>query len=293
MLKIKWFRGQWLHITFARVALYVVMIIMVCFTALPLVYLVSTAFKPLDELFLYPPRFFVQNPTTKNFSDLVVSLGSSTVPFTRYAFNSIVITTIIVACTVIVSSMGAYSLVKLKPPGGVFLFNLILVALMFSAHVTKIPSYMVVNGLGLINTYGALILPNIAVAYNIFLIKQFMEQYPNELLEAARIDGAGELRIFLQMVMPALKPATATLTVFSFVNNWNDYFSPLIYVTSQAMKTLPLALQTIGGGAAGMSVGRAGAVSAATFLMTAPTVIIFVIKQGQVMETMTYSGIKG
>ncbi len=293
MLKIKWFRGQWLHITFARVALYVIMIVMVCFTALPLVYLVSTAFKPLDELFLYPPRFFVQNPTTKNFSDLVVSLGSSTVPFTRYAFNSLVNTITIVICTVIVSSMGAYSLVKLKPPGGAFLFNLILVALMFSPHVTKIPSYMVVNGLGLINTYGALILPNIAVAYNIFLIKQFMEQYPTELLEAARIDGAGEFRIFLQMVMPALKPATATLTVFSFVNNWNDYFSPLIYVTSQAMKTLPLALQTIGGGAAGMSVGRAGAVAAATFLMTAPTVIIFVIKQGQVMETMTYSGIKG
>ena len=125
MLKIKWFRGQWLHITFARVALYVIMIALVCFTALPLVYLVSTAFKPLDELFVYPPQFFVRNPTTKNFTDLVVSLGSSTVPFTRYAFNSIVVTIIIVACTVTVSCMGAYSLVKLQPPGGKMLFNLI------------------------------------------------------------------------------------------------------------------------------------------------------------------------
>lgn len=292
-LKIKWFRGQWLHITFSKVALYVVMLLLVAFTALPLIYLVCTAFKPMDELFVYPPEFFVRNPTTKNFSDLLTSLTSSSVPFTRYAFNSIVVTAVIVFCTVVVSSMGAYSLVKLKPPGGKFLFDLILIALMFSAHVTKIPSYMVVNSLGLINTYWALILPNIAVAYNIFLIKQFMEQYPNELLEAARIDGAGEFRIFAQMVMPALKPATATLTVFSFVTNWNDYFSPLIYVTSQAMKTLPLALQTIGGGAAGMSTSRAGAVAAATFLMTAPTVIIFVIKQGSVMETMTYSGIKG
>ena len=210
MLKIKWFRGQWLHITFARVALYVVMIALVCFTALPLVYLVSTAFKPLDELFVYPPQFFVRNPTTKNFTDLVVSLGSSTVPFTRYAFNSIVVTIIIVACTVTVSCMGAYSLVKLQPPGGKMLFNLILVALMFSPHVTKIPSYMVVNGLGLINTYGALILPNIAVAYNIFLIKQFMEQFPNELLEAARIDGANEMRVFVEMVLPALKPSVTS-----------------------------------------------------------------------------------
>lgn len=293
MLKIRWFRGQWLHITFARVALYVIMILLVCFTVLPLVYLVSTAFKPLDELFLYPPRFFVSNPTMKNFSDLVVSLGSSTVPFTRYAFNSVIITAAIVICTVIVSALGAYSLVKFKPVGGQFLFNLILIALSFSAHVTKIPSYMVVNGLGLINTYGALILPSIAVAYNIFLLKQFVEQFPDDLIEAARIDGAGEFRIFIQMVIPALKPALATLVVFSFVNNWNDYFSPLIYVTSQAMKTLPLALQTIGGGAAGMSVGRAGAVAAATFLMTCPTVIIFTIMQGKVMETMTYSGIKG
>lgn len=293
MLKIRWFRGQWLHITFARVALYTIMLLLVCFTVLPLVYLVSTAFKPLDELFLYPPRFFVSNPTTKNFSDLVVSLGSSTVPFTRYAFNSVVITAAIVICTVIVSALGAYSLVKFKPVGGNFLFNLILIALSFSPHVTKIPSYMVVNGLGLINTYGALILPSIAVAYNIFLLKQFVEQFPDDLIEAARIDGAGEFRIFIQMVIPALKPALATLVVFSFVNNWNDYFSPLIYVTSQAMKTLPLALQTIGGGAAGMSVGRAGAVAAASFLMTCPTVIIFTIMQGKVMETMTYSGIKG
>lgn len=292
MLKIKWFKGQWIHITFGKFMLYLVMILLVCFTALPLVYLVCTAFKPLDELFLFPPRFTVQHPTTKNFSDLVVSLGSSTVPFTRYAFNSIVVTVIIVTCTVFVSSLGAYSLVKFKPPGGVALFNLILVALMFSAHVTKIPSYMVVNKLHLINTYGALILPNIAVAYNIFLIKQFMEQYPDELLEAARIDGAGEFLIFWKMVMPALKPATATLVVFSFVSNWNDYFSPLIYVTSQAMKTLPLALQTISGGAGAMSTGRAGAVAAATFIMTLPTVIIFTIMQGKVMETMVYSGIK-
>lgn len=292
MLKIRWFRGQWIHITFARVLLYAVMLLLVCFTVLPLVYLVNTAFKPLDELFVYPPTFFVKHPTTKNFTDLIVSLGSSTVPFTRYLFNSIIITTIIVMGTVMVSSLGAYSLVKFKPPGGQALFNLILVALMFSPHVTKIPSYMVVNKLHLINTYWALILPGVAVAYNIFLIKQFMEQYPDELLEAARIDGAGEFRIFLQMVMPALKPATATLVVFSFVNNWNDYFSPLIYVTSQAMKTLPLALQTISGGAGTMATGRAGAVAAATFVMTLPTVIIFVIMQGKVMETMVYSGIK-
>lgn len=293
MIKIKWFRGQWLHITFSKVLLYVVMLALVAFTVLPLVYVVVTAFKPLDELFVFPPRFYVKNPTTKNFSDLVISLGSSTVPFTRYAFNSVVVTACVVLATVTVSSLAAYSLVKFKPVGGKLIFDLILIALMFSPHVTKIPSYMIVNGLGLINSYWALILPNVAVAYNCFLMRQFIQQYPDELIEAGRIDGAGEFTIFYKMVMPALAPAWSTLIVFSFVSNWNDYFSPLIYVTSQAMKTLPLALQTISGGAAGMSVGRAGAVAASTLLMTAPTVIIFTIMQGKVMETMTYSGIKG
>lgn len=293
MIKIKWFKGQWIHITFSRVLLYIIMIILVAFTALPLVYLVSTAFKPMDELFLFPPRFLVRKPTTQNFSDLLQALGSSSVPFLRYGFNSVVVTVVTVIGTVIVSSLGAYSLVKFNPPGGKVIFNVILMALMFSPHVTRIPSYMVINKLGLINSYRALILPNIAVAYNIFLMKQFIEQYPDVLLEAARIDGAKEFYIFLKIVMPSLAPAWSSLIVFSFVASWNDAFSPLIYITSQAMKTLPLALTTISGGAAGMSVGRAGAVAAATFLMTIPTVVVFTFMQGKVMETMQYSGIKG
>ncbi len=288
MIKIKWFKGQWLHITFGKTLLYIVMLALVAFTALPLVYVVVTAFKPLDEVFVYPPRFYVKHPTTQNFSDLVVSLGSSTVPFTRYIFNSILVTIATVILTVIVCSLAAYALVKFKPKGGKLLFDLILIALMFSPHVTKIPSYLIINRLGLVNTYGALVLPSIAVAYNCFLMRQFIQQYPDELIEASRIDGAGEFRIFIQMVMPALAPAWSTLVVFSFVSSWNDYFSPLIYITSQAMKTLPLALKTIGGG-----IARAGANNAAAFLTAAPTIIIFTIMQRHVMETMTYSGIKG
>ncbi len=288
MIKIKWFKGQWLHITFSKTLLYLVMLVLVAFTALPLIYVVVTAFKPLDELYIYPPRFTVKHPTTQNFSDLVVSLGSSTVPFTRYIFNSIVVTVIVVALTVIVCSLAAYALVKFKPKGGKVLFDLILVALMFSPHVTKIPSYLIINGLNLVNTYWALILPGIAVAYNCFLMRQFIQQYPDELIEAARIDGAGEFKIFIKMVMPALAPAWSTLVVFSFVSNWNDYFSPLIYITSQAMKTLPLALKTIGTG-----IARAGATNAASLLTAAPTIILFTFMQRHVMETMTYSGIKG
>ncbi len=275
---------------FRKFILYLFMIGVVMFTSLPLVYVISTAFKPLNELFIFPPTFFVRHPTGQNFNDLLMSLNTSAVPFTRYVFNSLVVTGLTVGCTLAVCSLGAYGLVKHKPAGANVIFAVIIAALMFSAHVTQIPRYMVVNSLGIINTYWALILPYIAVAYNFFLMKQFIEQFPDDLIEAARIDGAREAFLFWRVVMPSLRPAWSTLIMLSFVSTWNDYFSPLIFTTSQTMKTLPLALQTIAGGPG--SIGRLGAVAAATFVMTIPTVIIFIFMQSKVMETMVYSGIK-
>ena len=275
----------------ARIVVYLVLLALVVFISLPLIYLVCTAFKPLNELYVFPPQFFVREPTMKNFSDLVLSLSSSSVPFSRYAFNSLFVTALTVAGTIFVSTLGAYAMVKHHPPGSKVLFNIVIATLMFSPYVTQIPRYLVVNYLGLVDSYAALILPNLAVAYNFFLIKQFVEQFPNDLIEAARIDGAGEFRTYWRIVMPSLAPAWSTLIVFSFVSSWNDYFSPLIYLSDQAKKTLPLALNTISGGTS--SIGRAGAVSAATMLMTIPTVIIFTFMQKKVMETRIYSGIKG
>lgn len=292
IFKIKIIKKVKLNISFGRFIVYLLMLGLVAFTSLPLLYIVSTAFKPIDELFLFPPRFFVRRPTLQNFVDLLTAFSSSTVPFSRYIFNSFLTSSVTVSLTVIVSAMGAYGLVKHKPDGSNILFNIIIAALMFSPHVTQIPSYMVVENLGIINTYLALIIPKIAVAYNFFLMKQFTEQIPNELLESARMDGANEWSIFLKIVIPILKPATATLVVLSFISNWNDYFTPLIFTSSLAMKTLPLALQTISGGPGVAAIGRAGAVGAATFLMTVPTIIIFTIAQKKVMETMVYSGIK-
>ena len=278
------------HINTSRILVYVLMILLISFTSLPIVYLVSTAFKPMEELYHYPPLFFVRNPTLKNFSSLFMALNSSAVPFTRYVFNSIFITLATVALTVIVSSMGAFGLVKHKLPGANLIFSIVIGALMFSPYVTRIPTYMVVNKLGLFNTYASLVLPNIAAAYNFFLMKQFTEQFPNELMESSKIDGANEWRIFWKIVMPNLKPAWSTLVVFSFVSNWNDYFAQLLYINKQAMRTLPLALQTITGGAG--VVGRYGAGMAAAFLMIIPTIVLFMIMQSKVLQTMVYSGIK-
>ncbi len=273
----------------ARIFLYLAVLVMLAFTALPLIYVVFTAFKPLDELLRFPPTFLVSRPTLTNFSDLVTTLGSSDVPFLRYIFNSVLTSAVTVFLSVIVCCMGAYGLVKHKVLFGNFFFLVIVSALMFSGHVTQISNFMIVNSLGLVDSYWALIIPKIAVAFNFFMVKQFIEQMPDAYLEAARIDGAGEVKIFTGLVMPFLRPAVATLTVFSFVNNWNDYFSPLIFITKEQLKTLPLALQSIGEGG---NVARAGAMAAATFLMTLPTVVVFTLMQGKVIQTMAHSGIK-
>ena len=276
----------------SKTMLYIFVICLVAFTALPLLYVVSTAFKPLDELFLFPPRFLVRRPTLQNFSDLFTALGTSMVPFSRYLFNSLLTTLMIVFLSVIVSAMGAYGYVKHAPKGSGFIMSIVIAALMFSPHVTQIPSYLVINSLGLRNSYASLILPKIAVALNFFLMERFIRQVPDALLEAARIDGANEWVVFWRIVMPLLKPAWATLVVFSFIANWNDYFSPLVFIDKAAMKTLPLALQTITGGSGVSDFARAGASAAVSFIMVMPTVLIYILMQSQIMKTMAHSGIK-
>lgn len=276
----------------SRLLLYLFMILLSAFMALPLIYVTVTAFKPIEELYLFPPRFFVSNPTFQNFGDLFSALDSSSVPFTRYLFNSLFTAAASVFGTVFFSSMAAYALAKRQPPGTKVLFNLIIMALMFSTYVTQIPNYLVVKELNLLNNYLALILPKIPTAFNLFLMKQFMEQLPDPLLEAARLDGAGEWTILWRIVMPSVKPAWATLVLFSFVANWNDYFSPLVFINDNAMKTLPLAIQNIAGGAGAASLATAGAMAASTLVLILPTILLYVIMQRRVIEAMTYSGIK-
>lgn len=278
-IRLKRFKGIWKYILLA---------FPVAFCALPLIYMVNTAFKPLNEMLRFPPTFFVKNPTLSNFSDLLTALSGTSVPFVRNVFNSVLVAAAVVLLTVIVSSMGAYGLTKHRVPFGKQLFTIIIMALSFSSQVTTIPTYLVIENMGLVDSYWALILPKVAVAYNMFLMKQFCEQMPNALLEAARIDGAGEWHIFFHIAMPMLRPAWATLTVMSFVSVWNDYFTPLIYITDDALRTVPLALQSISTG----GLTRAGASAAASFLMIMPTIIIYTMLQKKVISTMAFSGIK-
>jgi len=287
------FRGRHLFfINVPKLILFIFLGAFCCFTALPLIYVFSTAFKPIDELFLFPPRFFTTRPTLSNLSSLFSAFSSSELPFSRYIFNSIFITVVTVILAILISSMAAYGLVKQRPKGGAAIFQIIVMALMFTGAVTQIPSYLVVKNMGLIDTYWALIIPKVAVAYNVFLMKQFLQQMPEAYLEAARLDGASEFTIFWRIAMPYLKPAWATLTVFSFVASWNDYLSPVIYTTKVSMKTLPLAIQNLAGGPGAAALATAGLTAASSLIMLLPTIIIFTFMQSRVLSTMAYSGIK-
>ena len=201
--------------------IYIMLILFGIFFVIPLVYTVSNAFKPLDEIYLYPPRFFVKNPTFNNFQDLLVVMSNSYVPFTRYVFNTVLTTLVGTVGHLIIGSMAAYVLAKYDFPGGKQFFDICVTALMFNAYVLQIPTYLIMTKLGWVDTYLALIVPAFALPMGLFLMKQFMEQIPDALIEAAKIDGAKEGRIFLQIVMPNVKPAWLTVTIFSVQNLWN------------------------------------------------------------------------
>lgn len=267
-------------------AIHLVLIFVGIFMALPLIYVISNAFKPLDEIFLFPPKFFVMNPTLENFQDLFILMSKSWVPFSRYIFNTVFITVVGTGGNVIICSLAAYALAKHKFPGSKFIFEMIVISLMFSTHVTAIPNYLIMSKLGWVDTYKSLIVPAFATSLGLFLMKQFMEQIHDSMLEAARIDGASELYIFFNIAMPMVKPAWLTLVIFSVQNLWNIKGSNFIY--EEQLKTLPFALQQILQG----GIARAGIGAAVSLLIMIVPIILFILTQSNIIETMGSSGIK-
>lgn len=277
------------HAKFSHFLLYLLMIGLICFEFIPVLYMITTSFKPINELLIYPPTFYVQSPTLSNYVNLSKAISTTEVPFSRYVLNSIITTVSTVTLTVIICSMGSYALSKFKLKGANFIFGVLVGALSFGGASTAIPTYMITNSLHMNDTYFVLIIPKIVSAYYLFLIKQFCDQIPDDFIEAAYLDGAGEWTIFWKIIMPCLRPVMASVIVFAFVGNWNDYSNALIYITKQSMKTLPLALQLIGQTG---TLSRMGAMEAASFLTTLPTFVIYIIMQNKVLEGVGYSGVK-
>lgn len=255
---------------------------------LPLYLMTINAFKPLDELLLYPPRFYVLKPTLDNFRDLVMAAGGTWVPFSRHVFNSVLVSVVTVALAVVISCLCAYPLAKMRFRGAAVVHWLILSSLLFAPEVVSIPRYLIINKLGLIDTYGALIVPHLVNSVGVFMMVSFLPSIvPDALLESARIDGASEWRIFWRIVMPLSSPAWATLAITTFLSVWND--GTITYIRSEAMKTLPAAIASIGMEG---NLARMGAMAAASLLNFLPGVIIFLWLQRRVMETIAHTGIK-
>ncbi len=268
------------------IGIYLLLALVGVMMVFPLVFLVGSSLKPLDELFRFPPPVWPQHPTMDNFSDLFVTMGQSWVPFSRYLVNTVLITAVGTFGHLVIASMAAFVLAKYDFPGGKAFFAVVTTCLMFSGYVTGIPNYLIMSNLGMIDTYWALILPAFAAPIGLFLMKQFMEGLPTALIEAATIDGAGMFRIFWSIVMPNVKPAWLTMIIFSVQSLWNTSAATVIY--SEAKKTLVYALQQIQAG----GIARTGQVAAANVIIVAVPILIFVFSQSRILETMASSGIK-
>lgn len=268
------------------IGIYAMLFLVAVAMAFPLIFSVASSLKPLDELFRFPPKVFPQHVTLDNFSDLITTMGQSYVPFFRYLTNTVFITFIGTFGHVVIASMAAFVLAKYDFPGGKTFFNIVVTALMFSGYVTGIPNYVIMSRMGMIDTYWAVILPAFAAPIGLFLMKQFMEGLPTALIEAAHIDGAGELRIFWSIVMPNVKPAWLTIIIFSVQSLWNTNAATVIY--SESKKTLVYALQQIQAG----GIARTGQAAAVTVIVMLVPITIFILSQSRILETMASSGLK-
>lgn len=256
------------------------------FSAWPLIYVINNAFKPLNEIFLFPPRLFVQNPTFNNFKDLFTIIGNSWIPFSRYIFNTVFMTTAGTLGTVFVGSMAAFPLAKYKFPGSKVMSSLIVYSLMFSSSVTAIPNYIIMSKLGMIDSYWAVIIPAIGSTLGLYLMKNNIVQIPDSLLEASKMDGASEFKIYFSIIMPLSKPAWITLIVLSFQSLWGTTGGTFIY--AEKLKPVSYALSQI----VSAGVARTGVASAVSLIMLVVPVTVFIISQSNVIETMATSGMK-
>jgi ABC-type glycerol-3-phosphate transport system permease component len=260
---------------------------------LPMLFIFSHAFKPPDELFAYPPRFLVTNPTFKNFTDLFSKMSTSGVPVSRYLFNSVLITVVTVGASILVSTTAAYALSKKRFKLKKVLFAINTVALMFVPIAVKIPSFLVIEKLNLLDTFSVHILPGLAMPVGLFLIKQFIDGIPDEVVEAAQMDGASDVWIYWLIILPMIMPAIATIAILTFQATWNNAEISTTYINTESLKTFAFYLSTLTTTTAGANaVAGQGIAAAASLIMFLPTLIIFVLLQSQVMSTMSHSGLK-
>lgn len=274
----------------SQLKFYAVLIPLAIFMGLPIVYIFNHAFKPIDELFAFPPRFFVEKPTWQNFRNLFESTSLGATPMSRYLFNSIVVSLVVVVLTIIVATMAGYVLSKKQFRMKKALTEINTIALMFVATAVAIPRYFVIEQLGLIDTFWVHILPALAMPVGLFLIKQFIDQIPDEMLEAAIMDGANDFQIYIRVILPMIKPAIATVAILAFQATWNNVEISDVFINNESLRTFAFYMSTLA--TKGNAVAGQGVSAAASLIMFIPNLVIFIFLQKQVMDTMAHSGIK-
>ena len=269
------------------VGITIILTILGIFMFLPMLYTIMQSLKPLDELWMYPPKFYVMSPTFSNFKSLFSLMNESWVPFSRYIFNTIFTSVAGTFGHLFIASLAAYTLAKIKFPGANGMFQLVQLSLMFNATVTSITSFIIFSAFHWLDTYWAIIVPAWASTLGLYLMKQFMDSnVPDTVLESARLDGASELKTYWTIAMPMVKPAWLTLIIYSFQSLWNAGAS--MYIHSEQLKSFSYAITQITAG----GIKRAGASAAATVIMMMVPILVFVVSQSNIIETMGSIGMK-
>lgn len=273
-----------------QIPMYLVLVPLALFMALPIVFIINHAFKPIEELFAFPPKFFVENPVLDNFVKLGRQASAGGISISRYIFNSVIVTGSVVLLSMLMSAMAAFALSKLRFRAKNLLVEINNLAMMFVPVAVIIPRYLLVDKLGMINTYFAHILPLVALPVGMFLVKQFTDQVPDSLIEAAIVDGAGYFKVFYRIILPMIKPAIATVAILAFQSVWNNTETSTMYTNKESMRTLTFYMNTLASNT--NAVAGQGVAAAASLIMFLPNLILFILCQSKVMNTMAHSGIK-
>ena len=280
--KFRFKRPQW--------SIYLILMPMVLLSMLPILYIVFTAFKPIGELFAYPPKFITTRPTFDNFRKLFEASEDTVFPLSMYLFNSIVSTAAVVLFGTMIAVAASYALSKKKFRGRNMIFKMNTLSMMFVATAVSIPRYLIIKEVGLIDSFWANVIPMLATPVGVFLMKQFVDQLPDAVIEAARIDGANDYQIIWRIVLPLVKPALATVAILLFQNSWNSMEASKMFINTESLKTFAFYMNTLsntGNGVAGVGIS-----AAASLLMFLPNVVLFILLQSKVMNTMAHSGMK-
>ncbi len=273
----------------SQIPMYLYLIPLAVVMGAPIIYIFCHAFKPMDELYAFPPKFLVSHPSTINFQNLFQQAAGATIPFSRYVYNSLVVTLAVVLLSILISTMAGFALSKMNFKLKNVIMEVNNLALMFVATAVVIPRYLTISAVGILDTWWAHILPLIAMPVCLFLIKQFMDQVPNSLLEAAQLEGAGSFTIYLKIILPMVKPAIATGAILAFQQVWNNVETSNLFTSSESIRTLAFYMNTLSG--VGTVQGQ-GMAAAAALIMFVPNLVLFIIMQSNVMDTMAHSGLK-